>query len=580
MMMSKKSILLAVFLLMIGMFVSSAGMMPTSAAVLPGDLNSSFSFVSMGDAHADSARFSATVNKISTLNPAFVIFNGDLENDGVVLSEMNPMISALKNANLFNNTFLVRGNHDDHVGGSATLWENYFETAPNIKVLPAGVTNYVSLNSTLYYLTYSFDYGNSIFIGLDVPGNVDLLTTTLLKFLDSRLTYAEGQGLTHAFIFFHGPLYCVESTHCTCSTKADASCTPSALVSVINKHPIVSATFHGHEHILGWTHMDNTRVAGLTGSFEQFITSPSGGYTYNSSLYPDRMDYTYMDIGSSTGFATIAVNGGSFTVNIYKVGTTQPVWSNIFYKSRTPTSTPTPTATNTRNPKLTATPTPTATNTRNPKLTATPTRTATITRNPKLTATPTSTPANKVSTFTTTGAYDGWILESAETSNKGGSFNAIAKTFRLGDDALDRQYKAILSFNTASLPDDAIIQSATLKIRQSGVPVGSNPFAILGNLLVDIRKGTFGAPALSAADFQVPASSKKVATFNKTPAAGWYSATLNLSGRNNINKIGVTQFRLYFAKDDNEDLGADLMKFFSGNNATMKPQLVITYTMP
>ncbi len=49
-------------------------------------------------------------------------------------------------------------------------------------------------------------------------------------------------------------------------------------------------------------------------------------------------------------------------------------------------------------------------------------------------------------TFTSVGKYDGWILESAETSNKGGSFNAIAKTFQLGDDALDRQYKTILSF--------------------------------------------------------------------------------------------------------------------------------------
>jgi hypothetical protein len=550
MMMSKKFVLLAAFLLAISMVVYATGMTPASAAVLPAGSASSFTFASIGDAHADPTRFSATVKQISSLNPEFVIFNGDLENDGVVSSEITPMISVLKNANLFNNTFLVRGNHDDHVSGSAALWENYFETAPNIKVLPAGVTNYVSLNSSSNYLTYSFNYGNSIFIGLDVPGDVDLLNinTTLLKFLDSRLTYAEGQGLTHAFIFFHGPLYCVESTHCECSTKADASCTPSALVSVINKHPIVSATFHGHEHILGWTHMDNTRVVGLTGSFEQFITSPSGGWSYNSYLYPARMDYTYMNIGSSTGFATIAVNGGSFTVSIYKVGTTQPVWSNIFYKSGTSSSTPTPTATNTRKPKLTAT--------------------------------PTSAPANKVSTFISTGAYDGWTLESAETSNKGGKFNAAAKTFQLGDDALDRQYKAVLSFDTTSLPDNAVIQSVTLQIVQSGSLVGSNPFKIMGALLVDIRRGTFGTPALSGADFQALVSSKKVATFNKTPVSGWYSALLNPAGRSNINKVGVTQFRLYFAKDDNDDLGADFMKFFSGNNTTLRPQLVVTYTMP
>jgi len=108
----------------------------------------SFMFASMGDAQAEVNRFTTTVNKISSLNPNFVIFNGDLENDGVTSTEMNSMTSILKNANLFNQTFAVRGNHDDHTAGSAALWENYFETAPNLRVFPAGVSNYVSLDSS------------------------------------------------------------------------------------------------------------------------------------------------------------------------------------------------------------------------------------------------------------------------------------------------------------------------------------------------------------------------------------------------------------------------------------------------
>jgi hypothetical protein len=103
-------------------------------------------------------------------------------------------------------------------------------------------------------------------------------------------------------------------------------------VSVINKHPIVTATFHGHEHILGWTHMDNTRVAGLSGSFEEFITSPSGGWNYNASIYPARIDYYYSDTADSQGFAFITVNGDSFTFSIYKTGTVLPVWSRTFSK--------------------------------------------------------------------------------------------------------------------------------------------------------------------------------------------------------------------------------------------------------
>jgi hypothetical protein len=291
-----------------------------------------FSFVSMGDGQAQAANFTTTVNQIATLHPELVIFNGDLEDNGVTSTEMNPMVAAIKNEGLFNQTFLVRGNHDDEISGSAALWESYFETSPNIKVPLAGVTNYVPLNPSSYYLNYSFIYGNAMFIGLDVPGDVDLLTSEQLAFLDARLTYAESWGLVHAFIYFHGPLYCVESLHCACSLRTDGSCTPAVLVSILNKHPIVSATFHGHEHILGWVHMDNTRVAGLTGSFEEFITSPSGGETYNSYLYPARMDYTYMDMGESQAFAAISVNGTSFTVNFYEVGSSTPVWTKTFTK--------------------------------------------------------------------------------------------------------------------------------------------------------------------------------------------------------------------------------------------------------
>jgi len=291
-----------------------------------------FSFASIGDGQAETENFTITVNQIATYHPDLVIFNGDLETDGVVSTEMNPMVDAIKNAGLFNQTFLVRGNHDDEIGGSDTLWENYYSTAPNIKTLPAGVTDYVPLDSRSIYLSYSFVYQNSMFIGLDVPGDVDLLTSNQLTFLDMRLAYAESKGLDHAFIYFHGPLYCVEDTHCTCQTRTDSSCTPSDLVSVLNKRPIVSATFHGHEHILGWTHMDDTRVASLTVSFEEFLTSPSGGYTYNDYLYPARMDYTYMEMENSQGFANITVNGTSFKVNFYKVGTSAPVWSKTFTK--------------------------------------------------------------------------------------------------------------------------------------------------------------------------------------------------------------------------------------------------------
>jgi hypothetical protein len=331
-----------------------------------------FRFISWGDAQDEDGNLSKTANQASTLDPAFTIFNGDLENEGVTTDRMNAMLAAF--GSVSSKTFLTRGNHDDHVSGSAGLWENYF-TDLN-RALPAGVTNYTALNSSSTYLTYSFDYGNSRFIGVDVPGDADLLTSSQFTFLDSRLTDAENSGLVHAFIFFHGPEYCIESTHCNCSAKNDGSCTPSQFVTLINKHPIVSATFHGHEHILGWVHMDNTRVAGLTHSYEEIMTSPSGGWTYNSYVYPARMDYYYPNMGTSQGFAAIDVNGDSFTVSFYKTGTTAAVWSHSYSKTGVvPTTVPVSTSTSTPVP---STSTPVSTSTPLPA-TSTPLSTATFT---------------------------------------------------------------------------------------------------------------------------------------------------------------------------------------------------------
>ena len=337
----------------------------------------SFRFASIGDGQADSGRFASTVNQIATHDPDFILFNGDLENDGFTTGGTNPMVNALREAGLFDNTFLVRGNHDNHVSGSATLWENYFDS--NTQTRPAGVENYTPLSATTERLTYSFDYGNSIFIGLDTPGDIGTTSTAARTFLDNRLTYAEQAGLTHAFVFFHSGEYCISSVHCSCTGKADGSCTPSWWVTIANKHPIISATFHGHEHILGWVQMDSARVADLDGSYQEFFTSPAGGWTYNSYMYPLRVNYFYPTMGNSTGFAMIDVNGADFTVSFYKVGTGSAVWSKTFSKSGT-TPQPTLTASATL-PAVTRTATQPAGPTRTPTLTRTPAA-PTVTRTP------------------------------------------------------------------------------------------------------------------------------------------------------------------------------------------------------
>ena len=291
-----------------------------------------FTFASVSDSHDQASLFAQTISQVESLNPNFLIHNGDFEEDGVVSSEMNAMTTVLNNADLFNNAFIVRGNHDDHISGSASLWQTYFiNYFGTTRLLPTGVTNYVAMDANSTYLTYSFDNGNSRFIGVDVPGDADLLTSAEYTFLDNRLTNAESLGLTHAFIFFHGPEYCVESLHCTCTAKADSSCTPSAFITLVNKHPIVSATFHGHEHVLGHVHMDSTRVSSLTHPYEEFFTS-SAGLPDSFTMYSSRIDDNYTS-SSLASFALVAVNGLSFTVNFFHTGNTTPVWSKTFTKT-------------------------------------------------------------------------------------------------------------------------------------------------------------------------------------------------------------------------------------------------------
>ena len=189
---------------------------------------------------------------------------------------------------------------------------------------------------------------------------------------------------------------------------------------------------------------------------------------------------------------------------------------------------------------------------------------------------------NSVASFKSVGAQDGWVLESTETSGTGGSMDAAATTFRLGDETGDRQYRSILSFSTSTLPDTAVVTKVTVKILKQGV-VGSDPFASLQKLYVDVRKGAFyTSPLLQFQDFNATANLNAAGIIPNRPAAGVYSTNLSKLAFPFVNRTGTTQLRLRFQKDDNDNLAADYMLFFSGNAAllTQRPTLVVEYYVP
>ncbi|GEM_PF-1196486 len=204
----------------------------------------------------------------------------------------------------------------------------------------------------------------------------------------------------------------------------------------------------------------------------------------------------------------------------------------------------------------------------------------------------------QTATFKSIANQDGWTLESSEKSGKGVAsyngkkllkngpaprlplLNSTADLY-VGDDILNRQFRSVLSFNTSSLPDNAVILSVTLKIKRQSL-VGTDPFLTHKNLLVDIRKPFFGgSAALAPADFQAAASLNNAGVFNKTPTRGWYRVTLKPSAFSSVNLGGYTQFRLRFQLDDNNDLGYDYLRFFSGNaDPAYRPVLTIEYYVP
>jgi hypothetical protein len=191
--------------------------------------------------------------------------------------------------------------------------------------------------------------------------------------------------------------------------------------------------------------------------------------------------------------------------------------------------------------------------------------------------------APQKSTLSSTAAQDGWILETGENTNKGGTMNSGATTLRLGDDAAKKQYRAALSFSTQALPDNAIITKVTLRVKSQGIIGGGNPVTLSQGFIADVKKGSFGTSALQAADFQT-AAGKSVGPVKPALTAGWYSINLT-SAAAQINKLatggGLTQIRLRFKLDDNNNAAANTLSLFSGNApAASRPKLIIEYYVP
>jgi hypothetical protein len=150
----------------------------------------------------------------------------------------------------------------------------------------------------------------------------------------------------------------------------------------------------------------------------------------------------------------------------------------------------------------------------------------------------------------------------------------------VGDNNQDRQYKAVVSFDTSAIPDGATILSATLRLRR-GTLSGASPFSTHGTCWVDVQTGGLsGSTTLQTGDFQAVATAVQSASLTNAASNGaWSEGSLNAAGLAALDKTGTTQLRVYFNLDDNDDTGNDYLGYYSGDNTTAanRPQLVVTY---
>lgn len=186
-------------------------------------------------------------------------------------------------------------------------------------------------------------------------------------------------------------------------------------------------------------------------------------------------------------------------------------------------------------------------------------------------------------TLWSTAPEDGGLMESHWTSEVGGTASAGAASSPVGDTSQRQQLQVLLNFDTSSIPVDAVVTSAELRVYRSSATGG---WAAFGPLIVGMRNPCSmpwwygGSGALEAIDFQafspvVPAGSLTI------PASNTYTSTfLNPAGLAAINRGGPTQMKLFFAVGDDGDAVSDQVQIATGNyGATSpgRPRLVVTY---
>jgi CSLREA domain-containing protein len=181
------------------------------------------------------------------------------------------------------------------------------------------------------------------------------------------------------------------------------------------------------------------------------------------------------------------------------------------------------------------------------------------------------------------GRYDGFVVEASEDSGVGYRYFDQLEYISVGDDKQNRQLRGFLHFDTSSIPDNAVIVSATIQLQTQDI-LGPDPMASLGDFLVDIKSGAFSDLAdLQNNDFEsFDSNHMQPVGIVEHDEHDKYQAELSSRAFPYINLTGTTQLRLRFDLDDNNNQWSDQLCFYSGDagDYLSRPTIRILYYVP
>lgn len=175
--------------------------------------------------------------------------------------------------------------------------------------------------------------------------------------------------------------------------------------------------------------------------------------------------------------------------------------------------------------------------------------------------------------FNNEDANDGYVKASATGGSPAVGTLEAYYGLAIGRGTDGNHNRAVLSFDTSSLPDNAVVTSATLTVayRSASGDPWSNP---AGNtLVVDVRSGCLGACPIEAADWAAATTTASSAQVPAFSGGNQTSTVFDTAGRAAINRTGRTQLKLRFAANPSAT-----HYVWIDRGATAK--LSVTYTLP